>query len=75
MPRTSWKDLSSFKIAIPPPEVAAAFSQILNPQVETIQNNIFESRDLAALRDTLLPKLLSGEITVPVAEKLIAASA
>ena len=35
---------------------------------------IHESRDLAALRDTLLPKLLSGEVSVPVAEELIAAS-
>jgi len=75
MPRTNWKDLSSFKIAIPPPDVASAFSRIVRPQVETIQANIFESRDLATLRDTLLPKLLSGEVGAPQAEELIAASA
>jgi type I restriction enzyme S subunit len=72
MPRTNWKDLSSFKIAIPPQNIASAFSRIVRPQVETIQANIFESRDLANLRDTLLPKLLSGEISAPVAEELIA---
>jgi type I restriction enzyme S subunit len=74
MPRTNWKDLSSFKIAIPPQDVASAFSRIVRPQVETIQANIHESRDLAILRDTLLPKLLSGEVSAPVAEELIAAS-
>jgi restriction endonuclease S subunit len=74
MPRTNWKDLSSFKIVIPPQSVASAFSQILRSQVETIQESIFESRDLANLRDTLLPKLLSGEISAPAAEELIAAS-
>jgi type I restriction enzyme S subunit len=62
MPRTNWKDLSSFKVAIPPLNVASAFSRIVCPQVETILANIHESRDLAALRDTLLPKLLSGEV-------------
>lgn len=35
---------------------------------------IHESRDLATLRDTLLPKLLSGEISAPAAEALLAAS-
>jgi hypothetical protein len=34
-----------------------------------------ESRTLAALRDTLLPKLLSGELRVPVADKLVEATA
>jgi type I restriction enzyme S subunit len=32
---------------------------------------ILESRTLAALRDTLLPKLISGELRIPVAEKLV----
>jgi type I restriction enzyme S subunit len=74
MPRTNWKDLSSFKIVIPPQNVASIFSSIVRSQVATIQEGLLESRDLATLRDTLLPKLLSGEITVPVAEELIAAS-
>jgi type I restriction enzyme S subunit len=64
MPRTNWKDLSSFKMAIPPQDVASAFSRFVRPQVETIQANIHESRDLATLRDTLLPKLLSGELSL-----------
>jgi type I restriction enzyme S subunit len=38
-----------------------------------LAHNIRESRTLSALRDTLLPKLLSGELRVKQAEKLAAA--
>jgi hypothetical protein len=37
--------------------------------------NFHESRTLAALRDALLPKLLSDELRVPVAAKLVEAHA
>jgi type I restriction enzyme, S subunit len=36
--------------------------------------NLAQSQKLAALRDLLLPKLLSGELRVPVAERAIAAA-
>jgi type I restriction enzyme S subunit len=35
---------------------------------------IYESRTLAALRDTLLPKLISGELRVADAERIVGAS-
>jgi len=34
--------------------------------------NLFSTKKLTSLRDTLLPKLLSGELRIPDAEKLIA---
>jgi type I restriction enzyme S subunit len=34
------------------------------PVIDSIRNNIFQSRTLAELRDTLLPKLISGELRV-----------
>jgi type I restriction enzyme S subunit len=74
MPRTNWKDLSSYKVALPPPEVASAFTKLVEPQITTIQSSIHESRDLAALRDTLLPKLLSGEVSAPEAGELVASA-
>ena len=37
---------------------------IMAPIIEQIISNRIESRDLAILRDTLLPKLLSGELSV-----------
>jgi type I restriction enzyme S subunit len=41
--------------------------------VRRIVCNIHESRTLAALRDTLLPKLISGELRVKDAEKRVEA--
>ncbi len=64
MPRTSWGDLSSFKIALPPKPIAAAFMRVIQPMLEHIAANVFESRTLATLRDTLLPQLLSGDLQV-----------
>ncbi|WP_420107108.1 hypothetical protein [Klebsiella pneumoniae] len=36
-----------------------------------IENNMRENNSLTQLRDTLLPKLLSGEITLPEAEQAV----
>jgi type I restriction enzyme S subunit len=61
MPRTNWGDLSSFTTTLPPKPLAAAFTQQVKPMVERITTNIHQSRTLASLRDTLLPKLMKGE--------------
>ena len=62
------------KQVIPQVAVLEAFNAQIAPIFETIHAQSEESRDLAALRDTLLPKLLSGEVSVPAAEELIDAS-
>ncbi|MBE7499228.1 MAG: restriction endonuclease subunit S [Verrucomicrobiales bacterium] len=64
MPRTNWSDISSFKVVLPPKLIAAAFTRIIQPMFDRIHANLHQSRTLAALRDTLLPKLLSGELNV-----------
>ena len=64
MPRTSWKDMSRFRVALPPDDLFCAFQQIVAPMLDVIRKGIYESRKLAALRDYLLPKLLSGEVRV-----------
>ncbi|GAB4165960.1 MAG: restriction endonuclease subunit S [Terrimicrobiaceae bacterium] len=64
MPRTNWSDISSFKVALPPKPIAAAFTRTIQPMLDRIHTNLYESRTLATLRDTLLPKLLSGELSV-----------
>ena len=71
MPRTRWSDLCRRRIAIPPPEVASRFNLIVAPLYARILINVLESRTLAQLRDTLLPKLISGEIRVPEAEAAV----
>lgn len=62
MPRTSWGDMARYALVIPPDNVAEAFTSQIRPAVDHIIASIHESRTLAALRDTLLPKLLSGEL-------------
>jgi type I restriction enzyme S subunit len=57
--------LSRAKIAVPPKESFGRLFQPINDLLEKIDANREESRSLAALRDALLPKLLSGELRVP----------
>ena len=67
MPRTNWNDIARFEVALPPESLAAEFTERIRPMIGRIIANIHESRTLAALRDALLPKLLSGELRVPSA--------
>ena len=71
MPRTNWSDMARFEIAIPPINLGRRFNQIIEPMVDKIRANILAARTLAALRDTLLPKLLSGELRVPEAMRMV----
>lgn len=66
--------LQSFKFLTPIPELQNCYAQLVNPLDNQIQNNFDESRTLASIRDTLLPKLLSGEIRVKEAEKVLEAA-
>lgn len=65
--------LTSELIVIPPKEVLDAFTQRLHPLLERMYGN--ENLTLAALRDILLPKLMSGEVRVGEAQELIEAVA
>ncbi len=50
--------------ALPPARVAAAFESMVLPIMERILSNLHQSGAIATLRDTLLPKLVSGELRV-----------
>ncbi len=58
-------------LVVPDPMVVRVFDQIFLLHQATIHEFDKESRALAQLRDTLLPKLLSGELRVPDAETTI----
>lgn len=55
---------NTFWLAVPPPDIAERFDELTAPLMAKIKANADQSRTLATLRDTLLPKLLSGEIGV-----------
>ena len=68
--------ISGVDVVVPnTPAIFEAFHKVCAPLFEVAESNRLESRDLATLRDALLPKLLSGEVKAPAAEELIAASA
>ena len=62
MPRTNWGDMSRYEIALPQANLAKKNTELVQPWVERIVDNIHQSHTLSQLRETLLPKLLSGEI-------------
>lgn len=71
MPGVSLRDIVGYKVALPRIGVAATFSRLTSPLVSQMLFNASESKTLATLRDTLLPKLMSGEIRVPEAEDIL----
>jgi type I restriction enzyme S subunit len=65
---------NTFWLAVPTPAVARRFDELTAPLMAKIKANSNESRTLATLRDTLLPKLLSGELSVAAAAATMEAS-
>jgi type I restriction enzyme S subunit len=66
IPYVKWDSLGRYKIVLPPESLLEEFENTVAPLVQRIARNGEESRTLAELRDALLPKLLSGELRVPV---------
>jgi type I restriction enzyme S subunit len=64
MPRTNWSDVTKYEVVLPPVSLAKKYNEIFLPMAEKIASNILESRTLASLRDSLLPKLMKGELRV-----------
>lgn len=56
--------LKSWKMAIPDVETMKNFDELISPIFKKIKNNTVQIQTLAKTRDTLLPKLMSGEIRV-----------
>jgi type I restriction enzyme S subunit len=66
MPRGNWGDMSRYRLVIPTVDVANAFDKMITPILEKIRTNICQSKILGEIRDSFLPKLISGKIRVPV---------
>jgi type I restriction enzyme S subunit len=69
--RVPAESLAHFRVAVPPRPVAEAFGRAVKPRFARASAAVRESRTLAALRDALLPKLISGEIRVKDAERFV----
>ena len=71
MPRASAKDILEYAVPIPPEKVSGSFDCILAPMWEKGMDSMRNGHELGNLRDTLLPKLLSGQLRLSEAEKLV----
>jgi len=56
------------KFRLPPTELIEAFTAFARPLIEKQENNYVQALNLTAQRDTLLPKLMSGEVRVEMGE-------
>ena len=61
----SYDDLSLIETIIPSENIVEKFNNLYNQMKKTIKANKLENSRLSLLRDTLLPRLMSGEIEVP----------
>jgi type I restriction enzyme S subunit len=70
MPRTSWKEMSAYRITLPTSAIAKKYNDQISPMLARINSAIFESKSLCELRDGLLPKLLSGSLLCTSSESI-----
>lgn len=59
-----WPDFEQKKHIIPKPEIANQFAEFVKPLQYKIWNNNYQVETLSKLRDTLLPKLMKGDVRV-----------
>ena len=60
--RTTPTDTLAFELVLPKTTDIQGFQHIVSPMYEQMKNNVVESQKLMQLRDSLLPKLMNGEI-------------
>jgi len=64
----SLSELRKLPIVLPETKILKDFKQVSNVLLKKIYKNEIENQRLKELRDSLLPKLMSGEIRVPIEE-------
>jgi type I restriction enzyme S subunit len=64
MPRADWKQMKEYPVAVPPDELLAIFNGTVCTIAAQLKNLALQNQKLRSARDLLLPKLMSGEISV-----------
>jgi len=64
MPRANWSVLEEYPVVIPTLVVASQFSAVVEPAILQMQALIFKTINLRSTRDLLLPRLLSGQVSL-----------
>ena len=72
MPRGDKNAIMAYPVFAPIEVLQRAYSSLVEVYYKKININVLKNEVLTSLRDTLLPKLISGELRVPDAEKMVA---
>ena len=70
----SKKNFRPLPIILPSKEILKVYKSLINQLFEKIKVNLYQTETLTDLRDTLLPKLLSGELRIDTPEQFTGAS-
>lgn len=65
------KDFQALPVVVPSEEVFRAFEAVVAPLDAAVENNEQKLRSLTQVRDTLLPRLISGQLRMPEAQALL----
>ncbi len=60
-----WPDFSIEKTVVPAASLTFAFRKIIEPLMRSVRCNELQAQTLSTLRDTLLPRLISGQLRLP----------
>jgi type I restriction enzyme S subunit len=72
IPYVKWEALRTYPILLPGPSGLEKFEHLVTPFLDLIDRNNLEARTVAATRDALLPKVISGEVRLRDLEELVA---
>ena len=64
MPYTVWKDYSRMPIVIPTEDIVIRFAKVVKPIIDSIESIYFCNNYLVKQRDLLLPRLMSGKLSI-----------
>ena len=71
VPTLNRNHLGSLRFAAPPDSLIKCFTKIAVPLMEVLDLKNKQAATLEQIRDSLLPRLISGELRVPDAEKML----
>ena len=64
MPRADWKQMMAYSVCVPSPQALDSFNATVEPVLQQVKTLALQSCKLRSARDLLLPRLMSGELTV-----------
>jgi len=64
MPRADWRQMKAYSVPLPPSGLLSNFDSVIQPIVEQLKTLSFTNQKLRTARDLLLPRLMSGQLSV-----------